>query len=174
MNDYVIGEVDRLTRTTEAERQSLVNWFSNQGEQTRLEAFKLQGDLVRQSWNEKAKEYKTEFFYSKFIDAVNKMQWTETAQRQKQALTVEEAKKITEIRISRIKAKRKKKSSPLRDLIRIRFYEEIKHLKQAGLSWREISEYIALHHKKRFSHGWLQQCFEKLTKEKEECHGNEI
>lgn len=165
INKYLITEIDRLTGTTSPERQTLMNWFARQGEQTRLEAFKLQSDLALQRRSEYRKEYRPEFYYAMLILAVNKMKWTENAQRQKQALTPEETRQITELRITRIKAKRKVKSAPQKELIRTRFYEEIKQLRSQELSWREIEDYIAAHHKKKFSHGYLQQCFKQLTTE---------
>lgn len=163
MNNYFIPEIDRLTGTTSPERQILMNWFAKQGEQTRLEAFKLQTDLAQQRHSEYRKEYRSEFYYAMLILALNKMKWTKSAQRQKQALTPEQTHHITEIRIARIKAKRKAKTAPQKELIRTRFYEEIKQLRARELSWREIEDYIAQHHKKKFSHGYLQQCFHQLT-----------
>ena len=171
MHNYNTTEIDRITNSTTQERQTLTVWFAQQGEQTKLEAFKLQGDLAQQLRPDYSKENRTEFYFAMFILALNKMRWIETAQRQKQALTQAQAQQITDVRIARIKAKRKQKTSPQRELIRIRFYEEIRQLRSQGLSWRETAEYIAKHHKKKFSHGYLQQCFDDLTTSRAQAEG---
>ena len=46
--NYDIKEVDRLSNTTEAQRAAYFRWLALQGEQTKIEAAKLQTDLIRQ------------------------------------------------------------------------------------------------------------------------------
>ena len=95
------------------------------------------------------------------------MKSLESAQGTKKALTDEEAEKITELRIQRIIAEKNKgRASQQKHLIEIRFYEEIKNLKEKGLSWREIAIYIKKFHKKKISHGYLQQCYHQIQREK--------
>ena len=99
--------------------------------------------------------------------ALASMKSLESAQAAKKALSDEEAEKITELRIKRILAgKNKGRESKTKHLIEIRFYEEIKNLKDKGLTWRDIAEYIKKYHKKKISHGYLQQCFYQIKREK--------
>src|ERR1017187_7116616 len=147
--DYDIKTIDELSGTTAAQRAANFRWLSLQGEQTKIEAAKLQTDLIRQQRKQGQGQTMTpEFVYAMHALALVKMVWMETAQQRKGAkLSEEEFAKMQEIRIDRIKSKKKKKGSPKKEIIRIRFFELIRKLREEGLSWREISDYIATHHK---------------------------
>lgn len=165
--DKSCAYIDDLTGITKQRRDALFSWLASQGESVKVEAIKLQGDLSNQYRDRYSKEYRSEFYYSMLIHAILKMHWTETAQQQKKSLSDNDAAKITELRIGRLKAARKTKSAPKKDLIRVRYYEEIAALKSQGLSWREIAEYIRLHHKMSFTFGYIRNCFIELSAEKE-------
>lgn len=158
--------IDTLTGVTRQKRQALFDWFSTQGEATKIEAIRLQGDIANQYRDRYDKQYRHEYYFSMLILALTKMHWTETAHAQKKVLTDKESAQITQLRINRLKAQKKSKSAPKKELIRIRFYEEIAALKSQGLSWREIASYIRIHHKKNFTFGYLRNCFIELTAEK--------
>lgn len=164
--DKSCAYIDDMTGITKQRRAALFNWLATQGEAIKVEALKLQGDLSNQNRDRYSKEYRSEFYYSMLILAIIKMHWTETAQQQKKSLSDNDAAMITELRIGRLKAAKKTKSSPKKDLIRVRYYEEIAALKSQGLSWRQIAEYIRLHHKKKFTFGYLRNCFVELSAEK--------
>lgn len=166
---YDQKEVDRLSGTTEAQRATLFRWLAKQGEQTRIEAAKLQTDLIRQNRQQSDKSKHPEFVFAMHILALVKMHWIETAQSQKVQMSESEAAKLTGIRIERIKAQRRKKSSPKKEAIRIRFYHEIKMLRENGLSWRQVSDYIAKNHKTRIGFSYLRETFAELTEEKEKA-----
>jgi hypothetical protein len=111
-----------------------------------------------------------EFTYAMLCLALSKMVWAETAQRRKGGkLSEKEFEKLQEIRIDRVKAKKRKKSSPKKELIRVRFYQLIQSLRVKDLSWREISDYIASHHKVRLAHSYLRETFIELTTEREKA-----
>lgn len=166
--DKSCAYIEDVTGVSKQRRDALFNWLATQGESVKIEAVKLQGDLVNQYRSKLYNiKYRQEFFYAMLLLAIIKMHWTETAQQQKKSLSDNDAAMITELRISRLKAAKKTKSSPKKDLIRVRYYEEIAALKSQGLSWREIAEYIRLHHKKSFTFGYLRNCFVELTAEKE-------
>lgn len=165
--NYDISYIDSLTRSKAAQRAMVFRWFAGQGEAVKIEATKLQGDLAQQNRSHYDPQYRTEFYFSMLVLALVKMHWIETAQSQKIQLTAEDARQLSDIRISRIKSQRKPRTSPKKDLIRVRFYEEIKTLKNDGLSWRQISEYIRLHHKKTFTFGYIRDCFNELTCERD-------
>ncbi len=163
MYDYDLAEVERLSGLREPERRRLAGYYSALSEQARLEAHKLSGDLAGQHRDSYDKAHRSEFYYAMQLLALQKMNWLETAQGQRQDLSPEEARQITVHRVARIKD-RKQKSSPKRRLIEIRFFEEIKQLREIHkLSWREISEYVRKNHRQRFSHGYLQQVYQELS-----------
>ena len=160
--------VDNLSKTTAARRDELFRWLAKQGEATRIELVKLQGDLAAQHRPQYDKARRTDFFYSMQVLALAKMHWAETAQAQKTTLSTTEAAELTARRTARIKAITKRKASPKKELIRVRFFEEIKRLKAESLSWRQIALYIKTYHKISFAFGYLRNTFEVLEKEKKE------
>ncbi len=166
--DYDIKTIDELSGTTAAQRAANFRWLSLQGEQTKIEAAKLQTDLIRQQRKQGQGQTMTpEFVYAMHALALVKMVWMETAQQRKGAkLSEEEFAKMQEIRIDRIKSKKKKKGSPKKEIIRIRFFELIRKLREEGLSWREISDYIATHHKMTLTHSYIRESFIELSAEK--------
>ncbi len=168
---YDIAEVNRLSGTTEAQRTDNFRWLARQGEQTRIEAVKLQTDLIRQYRHEHRNQQSTsEFTYSMHALAVCKMVWLETAQKHKGArLSGPEFEHVQEVRIGRIKAKKQRKSSPKKELIRVRFYTLIKTLRDMNLSWREIADYLSVHHKTRLAHSYIRESFNALTLEQQKA-----
>jgi hypothetical protein len=169
--DYDIKEVDKLSGTTEAQRATNLRWLALQGEQTKIEAAKLQTDLIRQHRRQGMGQTMTpEFTYAMLSLALVKMVWMETAQKRKGGkLSDEEFKKIQEIRIERIQGKKRKKASPKKEIIRVRFYQLIQTLREKGLSWREISDFIRTHHKTRLAHSYIRESFIELTAEREKA-----
>lgn len=166
--NYDTDVIDNLTGTTAAQRATNFRWLALQGEQTKIEAAKLQTDLIRQHRRQGQGQTMTpEFVYAMHALSLVKMVWMETAQQRKGAkLSEEEFTKMQEIRIDRIKAKKRKKGSPKKELVRIRFYELIEKLRKEGLSWREISDYIATHHKTTLTHSYIRECFIELSASK--------
>jgi len=158
--------VDRLSKTTAARRDELFRWLAQQSETIRIEAFQLKDNLAQQNQAQYHKAHRVEYHYAMFVCALVKMVWLETAQTGKKALTDEEAKTLTERRIGRIKAQHKRKNSPKREVIRVRFYEEIRTLRAEGLSWLEITNYIKMFHKEKFSLTYLKKVFEQLEQER--------
>jgi hypothetical protein len=168
LQSYDMDYVYSLTGLSEPNRKRLINYYARLPEQTRIEAHKLQTDLLRQSRDKYDNARQQEFTYAMLLLALAKMKSLESGQATKKALTDEEAGKITELRIQRVlTAKNKGRESKQKHLIEIRFYEEIKNLKEKGLSWREIAEYIKKYHKKKISHGYLQQCYHQIKREKQ-------
>lgn len=167
--NYDIQVINRLSDTSEAQRASNIRWYAMQGEQTQIEAMKLQGDLIRKYRREHRDQgMSPEFTFAMHALALSKMIWLETAQTRKGvALSDDEFQKIQEIRVQRIKGKKRKKASPKMDIIRIRFYHEIGALREKGLSWRQICDYLKTHHKIHFTHSYLKTCHDKLSTERE-------
>ncbi len=164
MNSYDQNFVSKLTRAGEEARRKLLSYYARLPEQVKMEVHRMQTELMRQNRNQSARDKQTEFVFACFVLAIRKIERLENGQTGKRELSTEDAKKITELRVERVKSNRKKKASPVKQLIEIRFYEEIKKLRGEGLSWREISTYIAKHHKRRISHAYIQQTFTDLTR----------
>jgi len=170
--NYDIAIIDRLSGTTEGQRATNFRWLAQQGEQTKVEAIKLQTDLIRQQRQQQGGHTMSpEFGYAMHALAVQKMVWLETAQKRKGGrLSEEEFAKVQEIRIDRILAKkRRNKSSPKKDIIRVRFYHLIVKLREKELSWREIADYLGTHHKIKLAHSYLRESFNELTAERQKA-----
>lgn len=160
--------IDKLSKTTVVRRDELFRWLARQSEATRLEAFRLKDDLALQNQAQYQKDHRAEYHYAMFTRALVKMLWLETAQTEKSPVTDKEAKMLTARRIARIKAQHKRKSSPKREMIRVRFYEEIRTLRAEGLSWLQITNYIKMFHNEKFALTYLKKVFEQLEQERKE------
>jgi len=74
----------------------------------------------------------------------------------------EEGRKMTEIRVEKIKAeKTKSRISKKRDLIKFSF-AEIDQLRSKGLTWRQIEKYFSKYHRKKISYAYIQQEYNKI------------
>lgn len=166
--EYNIKTIDELSGTTATQRAANFRWLSLQGEPAKIEAAKIQTDLIRQKRKQgQGMTMTPEFVYAMHALALIKMVWIETAQQRKGTkLSEEEFAKMQEIRIGRIRGKKKKKGSPKKEIIRIRFFELIRKLREEGLSWREISDYIATHHKITLTHTYIRESFLQLSAER--------
>jgi hypothetical protein len=160
---------ERITELTDLnlnERKSLIQWYVEQPEQVKLEAHKLQLDLLRQN-RHKQKGHATEFSYSMLIEALRKMKWIEGSLSEKANLTPEQGKKINDFRIERAKARareRKQKPSLKKNSMDVQLFHIIKRCREEKFSWRMTTEYLAKHHKFKASHTYVKQTFERLLK----------
>jgi hypothetical protein len=160
MYEYNLDYIKEITGICADEAESLTKYFAKLPIKIRIETFKLQTDYVRQNRDKLNKEFAAEYYYAMHLLALRSMKRIESGSALKQELTQFEAAKIHKIRVERIKAGRGKKESKKAMLIKDKYLEEIKKLYlEDGLSWREISEYLAKHHKIKISHGYIQQKF---------------
>jgi len=168
MYQYDFNEVSRLTGFSAETRESLSRYYAKLPEPVRIEAYKIQSDLVRQARTEKTQGREPEFFYAQFLIALHKMRSMETGARThgKEGLTVEELSKIELIRKGRIRMEHRKKPRPTRKVVEIRFYETIEKFRAEGISWRDISKYIGRFHRCKISHSYLKECFEQISAER--------
>jgi hypothetical protein len=169
--NYDITEVDRLSSTSATQRAANIRWLARHGEQTQIEAIKLMTDLIRQYRRANQGQLMTpEFGHAMHALALVKMTWMETAEKRKGGkLSEAEYEKIHAVRVDRIKAKKHRKGSPKREMIRVRFYHDIKDLRQKGLSWREVADYLSTHHKTKLAYSYLRDTFNALTAEREKA-----
>jgi hypothetical protein len=159
--------VDKLSGTSEFQRDKLYRWFGDQGDSTRWEAAKMQGELAMRNRAKYDKAHRAEFYYAMHVRAVFKLHWLDTAQARKVALTSEEAKALSARRVQRIKELRQSgKQNFKKDIIRSRFYELIKSLRVEGLSWQKVIIYIEKYHRMKFSLSYLKKTYEDLENER--------
>jgi len=78
---------------------------------------------------------------------------------------VQEIEKLKKIRASQKTEKGKQREGKIERLIRLRYFFEIKKLREAGFTWRAISEYISQNHKKDIHFTTLQKTFEKISRQ---------
>lgn len=167
--NYDIKVIDTMSETTSSQRAANLRWLALQGEQTVIEAIKMQTDLIRQYRIEhRGQAMSPEFAYAMLSRALLKMTWLETAQTRKgDELSDAEFAQVQRVRIERIRGKKRAKASPKKELIRIRFFPLIETLRKEGLSWRGISDYLHTHHKTRLAYNYIRESFKEIQAENE-------
>lgn len=162
--------IDSLSKTTAEKRETLFQWFADQGDVIRVAVVQEQGEFASRHKDEYQKAYRAEFYYAMLVRAVAKVRWIESAHAQKATLTDEEAGELTARRRARIKDKtsaRRHKPSPKKEIIRIRYFEEIKQLRSEGFSWRQIALFLKEYRKESFGWTYLKTTYQALEKERE-------
>jgi len=171
MYQYDLNEISRLTGFSAETRETLSRYYAKLPEPVRIEAYKIQSDLARQARSEKTQGREPEFFYAQFLIALHKMRSIERgacthSKGGKEGVTAEELSKIELIRKGRIRMEHRKKPSPIRKMVEVRFYKTIENFRAEGISWRDISKYIGRFHRCKISHSYLKQCFEQISAER--------
>lgn len=157
-------KIDKLTGADQDRRRLLARYYSTLSEEDRVEAHRLAGELVRADRGKvKLDEL---YFYSAQMRALNQMyQDRRELLSRKAAITDDQAADIASKRLASFKSaksdaiakKRRKKAQ----LISIRFLSLIKKLRCEGLSWRDCADYLLKYHKKKISHQYLKEVYEK-------------
>ena len=155
---------------SESEKSAALRWFGNQPRPIQLEAIKLQTDLLRQQ-REKGERINPLLALDCLADASRKMRHTEESLAIKEKLTSAEAKTISERKLQRFKASRKKgKPSPKREAIRLKFLPMIQTLrKEENFGWRNCATYLKQHYNFEISHSHLQKIVEDLEQLERTC-----
>lgn len=154
--DYLL----QLCRLSELQRSALVRYYQQLPELARIEAHALQTDLIRQHRQERRPDRAAEFTYAMLLQALHKMRYTEEGLQRKGRVSLEDAKRISELRIQRAKAGKTERTSPLRCKIEVQHGELVKRLrKKEQMSWREIAAYLQRYHRLQISHTYLRRCF---------------
>ena len=149
-------------------RTQLNNYYSNLPEEVKIQVLKLQWDLLRKKNKIKIKGKEAEFYYSMFLLAIQKFQLLESAPSRKcSKASKDELEQIHYIRSSRIKFNKKQRPSKARKIIEVRFFDVITRLRGEGMSWRDISRYIALYHKVKLSHSHISVIYKQIVTERE-------
>ncbi|KPA10627.1 hypothetical protein MHK_009168 [Candidatus Magnetomorum sp. HK-1] len=155
--------IDSATRLKKGQRKSLINWFSDQPEGVQVDAIRLMRKNLGKYKSELTKKTYDELLYSSLIVALNKMRIIESTKAHKRGMDSEQGRKMTEIKIARIKEERKRsRDAKKRDLICLNF-AAINQLRNEGLSWREIEKYFLKYFRKKISYAYIQQEFNRIT-----------
>jgi hypothetical protein len=85
--------------------------------------------------------------------------------QRKASITEQETELIEKLKLFRTQINRKKKQGEKERLIRLRYFWEIKKLREQGYGWRRIAEYIKKFHHKKISHVTLMKTYQKIEKE---------
>ena len=163
MYDYDLDCVQKLCGLTELQRRDLCRWYTRLPETVRIEACRLQTDLIRQNRQHQKAGTMPEFMHAMFLMALQMMRSIEGGLDRKGKLTLEQARRISEIRLARAKAERSGKKSPTRQKLELRHTEEINRLRGEGFSWREVTAYLKRFHRLDVSHTYLQKVFKGIT-----------
>jgi hypothetical protein len=143
------------------EREELIRDFSRMNEAERIEVHRLQTELLRGNRQRLRGVEQPIAAYSMLLLALDKRRRMLEAPAQKIALSSEAAVELSRLRRLAVTGSRKREGEVAK-LIRIRWREEIKRLREEGCSWRQVSTYIAKWHKKKVSHTYLSNVFEHL------------
>jgi hypothetical protein len=139
----------------------MARYWGRQAEQVQIEAIKFSFDLVRQSGIE-SKDKLPEVFYSCLIQALGKMHYLETARavrKKSDGSDYGELRKISAIRIERLRASKKAKPSPKTSKLLLRYGELVKRLRSEGYGWRRIADYLWKYNRQKVSHQTLYKAF---------------
>lgn len=148
--------VDQYSETgSQSERAAAIKWLSAQGEAIQIEAFKFQTDLLRQR-REKGIRVTPELAYSLLVLVCRKMRFEEDSLRIKQRMTANEAAKIQERRLERMKVFRRGKPSVKKEIIRVKYFHLVQQLRAEGLGWRNCSAYLAKFHNFHVTFSYLK------------------
>lgn len=148
------------TKMREKEKKELLKFFSRMNEQQRFEIASLKISIFRTTKEDFIEIgcNREEHDNASLIMAISKMLSDIKALERKGSLD-----KATLQRIEKFKKACAKKNSirnsPTTDFVRRNLIIEISRLREEGLSWREIAEYVRVNHKKRVSHTLLRETY---------------
>ena len=165
--NYDIEYIRRLTGISSSEEDKLIRFFYRLGPRARVEAFKLELDLYRKHFHKRERDKIPEFTYAMFLLALKAMHKIELQLKIKKALSLEEAEKITKLRIERIKAQKRARKSKKREYIEQNL-ALIKQLRDAGLSWRDIAAYIKKYHRVKIAPSYIHMIYKEIIGSEEE------
>ena len=159
MYDYDLNCVQTLCCLTELQRRDLCRWYARLPETVRIEACRLQTDLIRQHRQRQQSGRTAEFLFAMLMLALQMMRSVEGGLDRKGRLTLDQARRISEIRLARSQADRASRKSPTRQKLELRHAEMVRRLRGEGLSWREVAAYLKRYHRMEVSHTYLRLLF---------------
>ncbi|GFO68593.1 hypothetical protein GMLC_21720 [Geomonas limicola] len=166
--------VDKLTALKASERNELLAWLGRQGEAVKLEAIRLQTDLLSKFNNERRggeqttqipREKLAEVRYANLVLAVLHIRHNE--KRLKRKGCPEALGEILKHRVARVKALKRGKRAPEREKFRLAYFQLVQVLRdEHRLSWREVAAYLAVNHRTTWAYGWIRQTYNHIVRER--------
>jgi hypothetical protein len=157
--------IETYLTLTDVEKLKLLRWYVNQGEPAQLHIHHIKRDLFYR-FNE---AFLGKGFGRDAIDqaclvlAARQLKQSYEALERKGVVDLKALETIRSLRVRELLAKRK--NYPRRKAKRLEaFQEEIKALRGDGLSWRNVSRYLAQHHKMTVSHTYLRTQYQRMIK----------
>lgn len=163
--------ITELSESTTSERVASINWFASQGEETKLEVLKKHADLIKQK-RVPGQPVSPELSFALLCLAAKICRRNEEALAQKRALSVLDADEISRKRMGGFHEQKKTKGSPKLSKIRVQFFALISKLREQNYSWSDISLYLYRYHNFIATRAYIQQAFDKISKELEAGNGD--
>ena len=139
----------------------LLRWYVKQPEPERCECHVEQKTRINVVMNEARKngqkvEADGELYYRAFLVGIQKRS---RLQSNKKLRTTDNLEAVTAQRITIEKSKVKAKPSPKLDRLQGDLEPVVQKLRNEGLSWQKISDFLAKYHKLTCGRGYLQKVF---------------
>lgn len=148
----------RLTQMTDKDCRSLIYFFASLASDAQVKIMAIQHGIINRRRADMTKQNRADFFLATLVLAVSEFKANAMRSRRRTASPAELAA-IDELRIDHLK--RRNPKSPCRDFL-IRHAALLRKLRQDGLSWRLMSQYFKLYHRKDISPSYLRQLFSEL------------
>lgn len=146
-------------------RIAAANWFSNQGEEIKVEVFSKHSDLIHQK-RIPGEPITPEFSYSMFLLASKLVRINEEALAHKRELSILQTEELARKRAEGFKKPKKKKGSKKLNQIRKQFFAMITILRETHkYSWSEVVAYLQNYHHFIVSRAYIQQAYRTLQEE---------
>lgn len=158
-----MDQLEQITGLKKRDRDRLCLAFGRMSEVERLDLLILQTDLFRQCRDRLQPLPAHERVLAALVMALRKREQTSAILERKQSLSEPDAVRLHKMKLDEVLGKRRaRKEGSVQRFIRLH-YPLIQELRTKGLSWREVSIYLAKNHKNRISHTMLRVTFERLA-----------
>jgi hypothetical protein len=155
--EYIKSLLPRLQRF---EYGALIRYYEKLSIAMQVEVHRVQTDILRTRSNERQPGKQAEFTFVCFLHAIDQIRRLERAADARLAVDPTNAERTSALRSARIK-ERKEKAAPVRKTIATKYLLLIGQLREQGLSWRQISNYIKKYHRQTYSHSYLSRVYEE-------------
>ncbi len=156
-----MGYLDGLTSMIERDRRSLVYFFASLEADQQLDVMRRQAAIINRRRSEMDKDRRTEFYYASLVLAAAELK-AERARLKRRTATPSDLGAADEERL--IYLKKRRSHSPNRDFL-VRHAALLRRLRDDGLSWRLMAEYLRRYHGQKISSSYLRLVFRELSVE---------
>ena len=154
---YDTVEVERLTNLPAETCDLLAGYFAGLSDEEQVKVHRLQTDMIRRYRGKNIRKG-PEFFYAMFMLALHKMCNAKI--------------KMPEDRPAGMRPllRPKKKPETKKEKVK-KYYNQIKKLRDDGLSWESTARTLAKDYQIKIGPIWLQRCFERIEAERNAKRG---